>query len=106
MTFDRDIASEPGITGARHLAHPAHADPFVHQICAEPTAGEVHAFLVGPSACATIDGVRPSSPCGEVGLVEQGLHVALQRDTSPTQASARKASTLARTACPSVFVDL
>lgn len=46
--LDRDIASEPGITGAVHLTHPAHADPFVHEICAEATAGDVHAFIDWP----------------------------------------------------------
>ncbi len=48
--LDRDIASEPGITGAVHLTHPAHAYPFVHEICAEPTAGEVHAFIDWPQS--------------------------------------------------------
>ena len=37
QNFDRNVAPETGIAGAVHLAHPAAADPFLHEIHAEPT---------------------------------------------------------------------
>jgi hypothetical protein len=49
--LDRDVAPEPGVTGAVHLAHSAHADSFVHEIHAEATARQAGVGLVAHRVC-------------------------------------------------------
>ncbi len=75
--LDRHVAAEPRVTGPVHLAHPAHADPLMDEIHAEPTAGQAGAGIVSdrPRNRRRRQALEPSRRCG---LVEQGLHLALQ----------------------------
>jgi hypothetical protein len=71
--FDSDVASELGVASAVHFSHPALADPFVHEIRAEPTTGKVMSDL----ACHCPGDQRRRESVEHLrrrGLVEQRLH--------------------------------
>ena len=75
--LDRDVAPEPGVTGAIHLAHPTDTDPFACEIHAEPAAREA-ATAIGPDRMRDCQWRQALKSFRRRRLIEQRLHLALQ----------------------------